>query len=73
MPTRSHLHRFPIDAARDLTIRCKACGHEQWHPQGRLSGLAHHGVYLGDIEPRLMCSKCGARGQVEMRVGNRSS
>ncbi len=62
MPTRSHLHRYPVLQARGLVIRCRACGHECWIPYGRLLGLGWHASYLGDIEPKLRCSQCGTKG-----------
>lgn len=71
MPTRSHLHRYPVLQARGLVIRCRACGHECQVPEPSLHGLRWYGETLGEIEPKLKCSQCGAKGQVEMRVAGR--
>ena len=51
-----------------LHVWCRLCGHTRSIPQDEIIARFGH-VLPVDLKPALRCMRCGARGEVEVRLG----
>jgi predicted nucleic-acid-binding Zn-ribbon protein len=69
--SRTHWHRFPIadlPHGKFIQIVCKGCRYLAHARRGDFVQWGRSKGYVGDVERRLRCSKCGTKGNVEIRV-----
>jgi hypothetical protein len=67
---RAHHKTLKCFADFTLRIKCRKCGHERFtdpHAPAKLLGWE---TPITTVAARLRCSKCQARGECELTVGN---